>query len=123
MSKEQGTMRALACITGVVGGACWVSSAFLSGGLGDYAFYGGCGLLSVAAMLAGFQVVSGSLPWLRVVVGVGCVALAWSLVAALRSGVDADLLSGLLGGLAVVLGLVGLARTERPERVGGTHSR
>lgn len=116
-------MRALACITGVLGGACWIASAFLSGSSGDYTFLGGCALLSVAALLVGFLIAGGSLLWLRVVVGVGCVALAWSVVAAVRAELDTGLVDGVLGGLALLLGVAALARTPRRERPVGAHAR
>lgn len=117
-------MRALACICGVVGGACWIVAIFVSGDLAAYVEWAGTGLLSVAALGTGFLIASGSLVWLRAIVGLGTVALAWSVVAAMRAELDEDVVLGGLGAAAVLLGLVQLARRPaRAPRVTGSHAR
>lgn len=114
-------MRALACIASVVGGGSWIASVFATGDVSDYLDWAGIGLLSLAALLVGTRLTGSLLP-LRLVVAVGCVALAWSVVAVLRSEVDLDLVNAGLGGLAVLLGLVYVVR--RPAHVSaGTHAR
>lgn len=114
-------MRGVAGICGVLGGACWIAAIFLSGDLVDYVDWVGAGLLSLAALASGLVIASGSLLWLRAIVGIGCVALGWSLVAVLRAEVEPDLVRAATGALAVMLGLVAVVR--RTPHVAGTHSR
>lgn len=126
-------MRALACIASIIGGACWVGSAVLSGDAARGADTAGIVLLSVAAALVGFRLTTGPLVWLRAIVGAGCVALSWSLVAAARAEASTDVVNGVAGAGALLLGLFFLVRRParadrpdgppRPSRSHGTHSK
>lgn len=116
-------MRLLGCAAGVLGGAGWVAAPFLSGDLADYAEYAGLGLMSVTWFVIGLLVASGSLVWLRAIVGAGCVGLAWSLTYAARAELADSLVLAVVGALGILIG-VGLLTTSRGgTRTRGTHAR
>lgn len=107
-------MRGLGCVTSILGGVAWGLVPFLSGDNATYADYAGIGLLSLSWLILGMLTASGSLVWLRVLVGVACVALGWALVGGLRSGVDQDIALPAVGAVAVLMGI--LAFVKRPAR-------
>ena len=104
-------MRALAYVTGMLGGACWLVAAFLDGSVAD------------AAFAAGTLVASGSLVLLRVVVGVGCVTVAGSLVAVAINELSRTLVCGVVGGAALLLSVALVATRPRAVRRVGSHAR
>lgn len=112
-------MRGLGCFASIVGGVAWGLVPYLSGDNADYADYAGIGLLSLSWLILGTLTASGSLIWLRALVGVCCVALGWALVSGLRSGVDDDIALPVVGAVAVLMGI--LAFVKRPERVAHHH--
>jgi len=107
-------MRGLGCVTSILGGVAWGLVPFLSGDNATYADYAGIGLLSLSWLILGMLTASGSLVWLRVLVGVACVALGWALVGGFRSGVDDDIALPAVGAVAVLMGIV--AFVKRPAR-------
>jgi hypothetical protein len=116
-------MRLLGCVTSLLGGVAWVLVPFLTGDQAMYADYAGIGLLSLSWLILGMMTASGSLAWLRILVGVCCVALGWALVGGLRSGVDDDIALPAVGGLAILIGFVAFAKSPRREsRHHGSHS-
>jgi len=116
-------LRALACVAGVLGGVCWVVGAFLGGGTAEAVIWTGLGLLSIAAFGAGTLIAGGSLVLLRVLVGVGCVALGWSLVEAAVSEVPRSAVVGAVGALVLLLSFVLLVRRPASARPVGAHAR
>jgi hypothetical protein len=116
-------MRVLGCVTSVLGGVAWVLVPFLSGDQATWSDYAGIGLLSLSWLILGMLTASGSLVWLRVLVGVCCVALGWALVGGFRSGVDDDTALPVAGAVAVLMGIVAFAkRPQREVRHHGSHS-
>lgn len=116
-------MRALAYVTGMLGGACWLVAAFLDGSVADAVTWVGAALLTVAAFAAGTLVASGSLVLLRVVVGVGCVTVAGSLVAVAINELSRTLVCGVVGGAALLLSVALVATRPRAVRRVGSHAR
>ena len=119
-------MRAFAGVAGVLGGACLLARLFLAGGSEDLVWIVGVGLLIVSVLVAGLLLVPRSPGWLQVIVAVGCVGLAISVVAAIRGEGDPETVDALVGGAAVPFGIVLLATRgshsrERPRH--GSHSR
>jgi hypothetical protein len=123
VDSEGCALRALACVAGVLGGVCWVVGAFLAGGVADAVIWTGLGVLSIAAFGAGTRIAGGSLVLLRAVVGVGCVALGWSVVAAAVSELPRSGVVGVVGVLALLLALVLLVRRPVGTRQVGAHAR
>jgi hypothetical protein len=116
-------MQVLGCVTSILGGVAWALVPLLSGDTADYADYAGIGLLSVSWLILGMLTASGSLVWLRVLVGVCCVALGWALVGGLRSGVDNDIALPAVGAVAILMGIVAfLKRPERQPHHHGSHA-
>jgi len=116
-------MRLLGCVASLLGGVAWVLVPFLTGDQATYADYAGIGLLSLCWLIFGMLTASGSLAWLRILVGVCSVALGWALVGGIRSGVDDDIALPAVGGLAILIGIVALAKSPRREpRRHGAHS-
>lgn len=117
-------MRVLGCVAGLLGGASWVASPFLSGDNSDYAEYAGIALLSVLWFVTGLLTASGSLVWLRAVVGVGALALAWSLIYAVRAEGDDDWVMIVFGVVGIICGfaVLTLARPAHPHHH-GAHAR
>ena len=117
-------MRVLGCVTSVLGGTAWVLVRFLSGDIATYADYAGIGLLSISWLILGMLTASGSLVWLRVLVGVCCVALGWALVGGFRSGVDDEIALPVVGAVAILMGILAFVkRPQREVRHHGSHAR
>ncbi len=119
-------MRLVACATGVLGGACWLTGAVLDGDPARYLAWIGLALLSVTWLLAGYLTASGSLVWLRTVVAIGVLALAWSLVAAALSELPDEPARGVVGGLVLLASIVvfvRIAASTRSHRHHGAHAR
>lgn len=113
-------MRVVAAVAGLLGGLCWV------GGLWAEALaVVGAALLAVAVLGAGAGLVSRSAVWLRLVVAVCFLALVASVVQVLRDNLDPEGVLAAVGGAAVVVAVVALAR-RRPvtaqSRPRGAHA-
>ena len=118
-------MRALACATAVIGGACWVANFFVGA---DILSLVGLVLLGIAALLAGLTSVPKAPVWLQGIVGIGSVGLFVSVTLTLHSALDDATVDQVLGVLAIlVFGYVALRlrKAERPAkgRRVGTHAR
>jgi hypothetical protein len=132
------TARTTAAITATLGGVLWVAAALLvlvgdvPGGLGlgadGLCFAAGAVVLAAAALAAGYATVAQAPLWLRVLVPVAVLLLAWilyaSLAAATQALADSDrgadgVLVGGCGAVAVVAGVVlGLVRRVTTRRAG-----
>lgn len=119
-------MRALACASAFMGGACWIARLLLEGAAADAAFWAGAVLLGLAVLGLGLQAVPRAPVWLQAIVGLGSVGLAWSVLATVRAELDAEVVDAVAGGLAVVV-FAALAMRwydARPRRrQHGSHSR
>ena len=120
-------MRTIACAAGILGGACWLVRPFVDGGGADGLWYAGIALLAVATLIAGLRLVPRSPAWLQVIVAVGSLGLAGSVLATVRAEGDADVVDAIAGALALVVAVVMLVRgsggREREPRHHGAHSR
>lgn|SRR5690242_20220473 len=113
-------MRVVAAVAGLLGGLCWIGVLWV-----DVLAVVGAVLLAVAVLGAGAGLVSRSAVWLRLVVAVCFLALVASVVQVLRDNLDPDGVLVAVGGAAVVVALLALAR-RRPApaeaRVRGAHA-
>ena len=128
-------LRAVALVSGVIGGLCWSVRGVLhlveagSPGLLDALHWAGLALLGLAMIGFGAGLVSRSAVWLRVIVGIAFPALVWSLLEVFRPVADTEMVDAVFGALVVVVSIVGLSRRpERPEAAPrrthrGSHSR
>lgn len=111
-------LRTLAGLAGVLGGLLWLVrlgldlAGALEGDVSPVLLWSGAALLVVAVLEIGLGLVARAPVWLRVVVAVGVVALAASLVAVLHGGGDGVTVDGALGLVAVVV----CARRLRTQR-------
>ena len=118
-------MRALSCAAALLGGACWVVRYFTDiEGL----YWAGLVLLGIAALLAGLAAVPKAPIWLQGIVGIGSVALFWSVTTTLHSvAADAtvDLVLGVLAILVFGYAALKLRKAEKPAkgRRVGAHAR
>lgn len=119
-------MRTIACVAGILGGASWVVRPFVEGGAADGLWYAGIVLLAVATLVAGLRLVPRSPIWLQVIVAVGSLGLAGSVLTAIRAEGDATVIDAVAGGVALLVGglmlLRGRRTRERQPRHHGTHS-
>lgn len=117
-------MRLVGCATAVLGGACWLVWPFVTGDPARLVGWSGLVLLSVAWLVAGFLIASGSLVWLRAIVAVGALALAWSLVGAALAELPDKPVRAAVGAVAILIGIalvaVGSGSSRRPA---GSHAR
>ena len=97
-------LRAVALVSGVVGGLCWSTRLVLdlteTGGTGllDALHWAGLVLLAVAMVGFGAGLVSSSAAWLRVIVGIAFPALVWSVLEVFRPAADTEVVDGVFGG-------------------------
>jgi hypothetical protein len=108
-------MRAVLAVVAVLGGLCWIAVRWV-----DVLEWPGAVLLGLAVAGAGTRLVSKGPVWLRLVAGVGFVALVASVVQVLRDSLSDDTVLTACGALGVVVGVVVLARRS-PSR--GSHTR
>jgi hypothetical protein len=116
-------MRALACATAILGGACWVVQFFLDQ---DVLYWIGLVLLGLTALLAGLASVPKAPIWLQLIVGAGSVGLFAAVLTTLQSAADETVVNLALGVVAIVVfGFVALRlpRAAKPHRHVGTHAR
>jgi hypothetical protein len=118
-------MRALACATAVLGGACWVLRYVTEN---ENLYWIGLVLLGITALFAGLAAVPKAPAWLQAIVGVGSVGLFWSVTMTLHSAAADATVDLVLGALAfLVFGYVAtkLRRAERhtKARLVGSHAR
>lgn len=129
-------MRAQAAVAGLLGGLFWLVKLVLDvvdvgGGLVGALTWAGSALLVVATLAAGAGMVNRSTSWLRVVVAVGFVALATSVLQVLRDAGDPMAVDAAVGLVAVVASVLVLSRSRsrRPDpapagrRIRGSHAR
>jgi hypothetical protein len=113
-------LRAVALVSGVIGGLCWSARMVLhladagSAGLLDALHWAGLALLAVAMIGLGAGLVSKGAVWLRIIVGIAFPALVWSLLEVFRPVGDTEVVDGVFGALVLVVSVIGLSR--RPER-------
>ncbi len=107
-------LRVVATTTGLVGGATWLTNAFVDASV---LHWGGAVLLLVALAAAGAGLVNKSTAWLRAIVTVGLAALTWSVLEVVRDSADDLLVDGLAGAVAVLVSVVAFLR--RPHA--GSH--
>jgi hypothetical protein len=128
------SLRAVALVSGVVGGLCWLALLALdqagSGGAGlhDALHWAGLVLLGVAMVGFGASLVSSSALWLRVIVGIAFPALVWSVLEVFHPAGDPEVVDGIFGGAVVLLSIIGLTRRPArpdppPRRTHGAHAR
>lgn len=113
-------MRVPAAVAGLLGGLCWVGAyvadaAEAGAGLIDGLTWAGLVLLVGATLAAGASLVSRSAVWLRVIVAVGFVLLAGSVLEVMRDGGDPVIVDAVFGAGAAVVAAVVLARGRRTE--------
>ncbi|RYP85235.1 hypothetical protein EKO23_13350 [Nocardioides guangzhouensis] len=116
-------MRALACATAILGGACWVVQYFVDQ---DILYWIGLGLLGITALLAGLASVPHAPIWLQLIVGAGSVGLFAAVLTTLHSAADETTVNLALGAVAIVVFAIvafRLPRAEKPPRHVGTHAR
>jgi hypothetical protein len=116
-------MRLMACATGVLGGACWLAAAFLDGDPAKLLGWIGIGLLSLSFVCFGFLTASGSLIWLRAIVGLGVFALAWSLINAALAELPDKPVLGTVGGLVLVVSILVFVKSSPSPHHHGAHAR
>jgi len=128
------SLRVLALVAGLLGGACWVArwGADLAGSTptwADPAYWIGLGLLGIALACAGGGLVSRSAVWLRLIVAAAFPLLVWSVYAVVKGDDDAITLDGVLGAVAIVGALALYSLTGRnpadpePHHRPGAHAR
>lgn len=120
------TVNRLGSAAAVLGGLAWIAAAALGWGddeLSQPLYLAGLVLLVVAFAAMGYALVATAPVWLRAVVTVATPVLGVMVWLILRDSLTADYVSGVVGGvLLVVGGGIGLGRgrgqaaTERPER-------
>jgi ABC-type uncharacterized transport system permease subunit len=116
-------MRALACATAVIGGACWVANFFVGA---DILSLVGLVLLGIAALLAGLTSVPKAPVWLQGIVALGSLGLFAAVTSTLQSALPDDAVQLGLGIVAIVVfGYLWFKRprAQRPTRRAGTHAR
>ena len=126
-------MRTAAVLAGLIGGLAWIVAYVLvqldQPNAADATGWAGLVLLGVATLAAGAGLVSRSAGWLRVLVAVCFTLLVWSVLQVLAEGADEQVVRAVAGAVAVVVGLVVLARqparAAEPsgQRSGGAHAR
>lgn len=109
-------------VAGLLGGLCWVIDGFATLAVLHWI---GLVLLGLALAGAGAGLVSTSATWLRLIVGVALPVLAWSVLEVAHDSGDPVRIDAVLGGTAVVIALLGLARvrSRRVPHASGSHSR
>lgn len=128
------TARTTAAITATVGGVLWMAAALLvllgddPGGIGlgadGLCFAAGAVMLAAAAVTAGYATVAQAPLWLRVLVPVAVLLLAWilyaSLATAARALADSERAADgvLVGGCGVVAVVVGVVLGVALRRAG-----
>lgn len=128
------SLRVLALVAGLLGGACWVArwGADLAGNAptwSEQVYWVGLGLLGLALACAGGGLVSRSAIWLRLIVAAALPLLVWSVYAVVKGDEEAIMLDGVLGAVAIVgsLGLYALtgrdAAAAESKRRPGSHAR
>ncbi|MBZ5738550.1 hypothetical protein [Nocardioides mangrovi] len=108
-------MRAVVAVIAVLGGLCWVGAPWV-----DLLAPVGAALLAVGVAAAGTRLVSKGPVWLRLVAGLGFLALVGSVVQVLRDNLDDTTVYLACGAVAVVVGGIALSRRP-PSR--GSHTR
>ncbi|MGH3336573.1 MAG: hypothetical protein ACRDOZ_12180 [Nocardioides sp.] len=125
-------LRALARVSGLLGGACWVARLLDRGGSGggtvDALYWAGLALLFVALFGLGIALVSKGAVWLQVIVGIAFPLLVWSVVEVVHSAGDPVVIDAVVGILIAGVSLLALGqsggRDERPpRRHAGAHAR
>lgn len=112
------TIRGLAGLLSLLGGAAWIAAAALGTGAPwwDELRWGGLAAVLVAFVCLGLNLLTGSARWLDIVVGAAFPLLAWALYALLDDVVGATrVLHGVLGAGFVVTAIL-LLRRGRGER-------
>ena len=129
------SLRAVALVSGVMGGLCWFALMVLEqadsgrAGLHDGLHWAGLALLAVAMVGFGASLVSSSALWLRVIVGIAFPALVWSVLEVFHPAGDPEVVDGIFGGAVVLLSIIGLTRRPArqepppPRRTHGAHAR
>jgi hypothetical protein len=128
------SLRALAMVSGVVGGVSWLARLVLDrAGVGgeellDALHWGGLALLGVALFGFGAGLVSRSAHWLQVIVGIALALLVWSVVEVLHDAGDPLVIDGVVGGIVAVVSVAALGRRSEgrenpPRRTHGAHAR
>ncbi|MGH3306696.1 MAG: hypothetical protein ACRDOX_03320 [Nocardioides sp.] len=126
-------LRALARVSGLLGGACWVARMLLDrggsgGGTVDALYWAGLALLFVALFGLGTALVNKGAVWLQVIVGIAFPLLVWSVVEVVHSAGDPVVIDAVVGILIAGVSLLALGqsggRDERPpRRHAGAHAR
>src|SRR5688572_31052596 len=95
-------LRALARVSGLLGGVCWVARMLLDrggseGGMVDALYWAGLVLLFVA--LVGFDttLVNKGAVWLQAIVGIAFPVLVWSVVEVLHGAGDPVVIDAVVG--------------------------
>ena len=116
-------MRALACATAVLGGACWVANFFVGE---DVLSLAGLVLLGIAVLLLGLTSVPKAPVWLQAIVALGSLGLFAAVTSTLQSSLPDDAVQLGLGIAAIVVfGYLWLKRprTKRSPKHAGSHAR
>lgn len=126
-------LSALARVSGLLGGACWVARMLLDrggggGGTVDALYWAGLALLFVALYGLGTTLVSKGTVWLQAIVGVAFALLVWSVVEVVHSAGDPLVIDAVVGVLIAGVSLVALGRSggrdeKPPRRHAGAHAR
>lgn len=125
-------LRALARVTGLLGGACWVARVLLDrGGSGgtvvDALYWIGLVLVFVTLFVLGTMFVSKGALWLQAIVGVAFPLLVWSVVEVVRSAGDPLVIDAILGVAVAGVSLLALGPDDGgekpPRRHVGAHAR
>lgn len=110
--------RNIACLSGVVGGVCWVARYFLDAGddtgLGQVLRWGGAMWLIIALVVLGMGVVRLGNTAIRVIIAIALPTLLWAILSTAESGgaqpINAEAIAG---GVAIgVFGGLLLARRD-----------
>ena len=108
-------MRAVLAVVAVLGGLGWAGARWI-----DALSWVGAVLLGVAVVGAGTRLVSRGPWWLRVVAGLGFLALVGSVLQVLRDSLSDATLLPVCGAIAVVAAVVALSRRPLTR---GSHTR
>jgi len=126
-------LRALARVSGLLGGACWVARMLLDrggsgGGMTDALHWAGLVLLLVALFGLGTTFVSKGAVWLEVIVGIAFPLLVWSVLEVVHSAGDPVVIDAVVGILVAGVCLLALGQSgggdeKPPRRHAGAHAR
>lgn len=98
--------RNVACLSGVLGGVCWVARYFLDAGddtgLGQVLRWGGAMWLAIALVVLGMGVVRLGNTVIRVIIAIALPTLLWAILSTAESGgIDPITAEAVAGGVAI----------------------